>query len=136
MKCRTLLLTALLFALFTSVPATTASAAQQKHSHVITPWYEPLLRGDRSDWPTWTCIIWHESRSTWAVPNLKDDNPSATNIGIFQFTDDTFRAHISVDVHVWQATPRQQAIAALNTRRVDRKDGYNGFGPWKGDGCV
>jgi hypothetical protein len=81
-------------------------------------------------------VIHAESRSTWAHPNLHDDDPEASNSGIFQIQDATFHAHFGdKSLHVWQATPRQQAIAAINIRWADHDDGLNGFGAWAGDGC-
>jgi len=116
--------------------AVTASAATPRVHRI--PWYEPLLRNDRAEWATWTCVIRAESRSTWTHPNLGDNRTPAMgpNSGIFQIQDPTFHAHFGVKtLHVWQATPRQQAIAAMNIRWADHDDGLNGFGPWKGDGC-
>jgi hypothetical protein len=81
-------------------------------------------------------VIHAESRSTWAHPNLHDDDPAASNSGIFQIQDATFHAHFGVKtLHIWQASPRQQAIAAINIRWADHDDGLNGFGAWAGDGC-
>ena len=93
-------------------------------------WYDPIrLHVSPPAWHTFTCIIYAESRSTWAHPNLGDNNRYGSS-GIFQFENSTWLARSGFRFPVWQATPRQQAIGALRLERAD------GFGPWKSDGCV
>jgi hypothetical protein len=85
---------------------------------------------------TFTCIIWAESRSTWAHLNLKDNDarPGASS-GIFQIEQATWAAHqaaahVPARIHVWQATPHEQELVAAAIWRAD------GFGQWtRYDGC-
>jgi hypothetical protein len=87
----------------------------------------------RSAVATFACVIAHESRSTYAHPNLGDNNGAPNgDSGIFQISDGTWAAHqqaahIPLRVHVWQATPYQQALVAVAIYRAD------GWGPWRAD---
>jgi hypothetical protein len=78
-----------------------------------------------------SCIIWHESRSTWGHLNLGDNNRYGSS-GIFQIEPATWNAHkraAGVRVQVWQATPYQQELVAVAIWRAD------GFAPWSVDVC-
>jgi hypothetical protein len=87
------------------------------------PWYYAIQHAGPVIFARFTCIIWRESRSTWAHPNLGDNNRYGSS-GIFQFEDSTWLRRSGFKFHVWLASPRQQAIGALNLERAD------GFGPW------
>ena len=91
-------------------------------------WHEPpALRR------VWSCILWHESRSTFARVNLSDNSRYGSS-GIFQMTPvlwNRWAPLVGVRVPVWRATPAQQERVAYE---VQTRDG--GFWPWKGDGCV
>ena len=96
----------------------------------VALWYEPLTHVSRAVWATFTCIIQHESRSTWSHPNLSDNNRYGSS-GIFQIEQSTWAAHVPVNFpKVWRASPFQQAVGAFAIWRAD------GFEPWMSDGCV
>jgi hypothetical protein len=86
----------------------------------------------KSTLPTWRCIMWHESRSTFLHPNLGDNNPYGSS-GIFQMMPILWNAwapKVGIRVPVWRATPYQQALVAAEVWKVDR------FSPWTNfDGC-
>jgi len=82
---------------------------------------------------TFACIMWHESRSTLAHPNLGDNNANGGSSGVFQIMPGTWNAwapSVNVHVPVWRATYFQQTKVAVKIAQVD------GFGPWSVDGCV
>lgn len=109
------------------VPASFAGASPPR-------WYQPILALPSAATVTFECVIWRESRSTFAHPNLHDDSRYGSS-GIFQIEQATWAAHqlaagVPLSVHVWQATPYQQALVAVAIYRA------NGFGPWTlNDGC-
>lgn len=97
------------------------TAAQAAPSNPIPP----ALRS------AFACIIWHESRSTFAHPNLGDNNADGSS-GVFQIEQATWVAHqhvagVPYSVHVWQATFLQQEKVAVAIQRAD------GWGPWSAD---
>ena|ERR1039458_5125610 len=124
---RITLTTIFIFALFTIAPSTLAGGA-------VPRWFQPIMNLPKSTIPTWICVMRVESRSTFLHPNLGDNNRYGSS-GIFQMEDTTFRAyeraaHVPFSVHVWQASPFQQASVASAIYRAD------GFGPWtRYDGC-
>ena len=76
-----------------------------------------------------TCIILHESTSTWRHPNLGDNNRYGSS-GVFQIEDSTWLAWApkgGLHMHVWQATFRQQMRGAIEIYRHD------GWQPWSAD---
>lgn len=78
------------------------------------------------------CIMWAESRSTFARLNLTDNNRYGQS-GIFQIAPITWNRWaptVGIHVPVWRATPYQQEVVAVKIWRVD------GFTPWHGDGCM
>jgi hypothetical protein len=104
--------------------AVTANAATPR-------WFQPIAQLPRSTFRTFACVIWHESRSTFTHPNLRDNNGYGSS-GIFQIEQGTWAAHqlaagVPLRVHVWQASESQQASVAA---AIDRADG---FGPWSAD---
>lgn len=77
------------------------------------------------------CIMWRESRSTFAHLNLRDNNRWGSS-GIFQIVEGTWARWaplVGVTVPVWRATPYQQERVAVEIWRHD------GFSPWASDGC-
>lgn len=93
----------------------------------------PVLKLPAPIIQTFTCVIWHESRSTWSHFNLGDNSRTGSS-GIFQIEQPTWAAHqlaagVPLSVHVWQATPYQQELVAVAIYRAD------GFHPWWYDGC-
>ena len=93
-------------------------------------WFQPIV-----DMPTavvhgFQCRIWHESRSTFAHPNLGDNNAYGSS-GIFQMEPilwNRWAPLVGVHVPVWRATPYQQSLVAVEVYKFD------GFSPWR-DGC-
>ena len=83
-----------------------------------------------------TCVIGHESRSTWLHLNLADvsRNPKDSS-GIFQFENGTgqvwarWAPQVGVNVPVWKATVLQQEQVFVEVIRHDGK------APWT-DGCA
>jgi hypothetical protein len=93
------------------------------------PWYYAIAHSTPKTWARFTCVIKHESGSTWAHPNLGDNNRYGSS-GIFQVEDATWLARSGMKMHIWQASPREQAIGAL---RIEQSDS---FAPWSlYDGC-
>lgn len=78
------------------------------------------------------CIMWRESRSTFAHLNLRDNNPYGSS-GIFQIVEGTWARWAplaKVFVPVWKASAYQQELVAIVIWRHD------GFSPWSAsDGC-
>jgi hypothetical protein len=75
------------------------------------------------------CIMYRESRSTFAHLNLGDNNRYGSS-GIFQIEPILWNARSGFHVPVWKATPYQQELGAIQIWRVD------GFSPWHAfDGC-
>ena len=98
-----------------------------------TRWFEPIVRLPLSTVRTFQCVIHHESTSTFAHPNLGDNNRYGSS-GIFQIEQGTWAAHqaaahVPYSIHVWQASPYQQSLVAVAIWRAD------GFWPWHYDGC-
>ena len=74
-----------------------------------------------------TCIIWTESRSTWAHPNLTDVSRSGSS-GIFQMEPalwERWSRQLGIHVPLWRASVFQQERVAVEVMRHD------GFSPWK-----
>lgn len=105
-------------------------------SQSATPrWFAPILALPATSVATFQCIIKHESRSTFAHPNLGDNARGNlyTSSGIFQIIPllwNRWGPFAGVFVPVWRATPYQQALVAVEISKVD------GFSPWRSDGCV
>lgn len=81
---------------------------------------------------TWACVMWHESRSTVAHPNLRDNNSDGGSSGVFQIIASTWNHWaplVGIHVPVWRASYYQQSVVAVEIWRHD------GFSPWGGDGC-
>ena len=92
----------------------------------------PVMRLAPSVRATFTCIIWHESRSTWTHFNLTDNSRWGSS-GIFQIIPLMWSAYgvpLGIRVPVWRASIYEQERVAVNIWRHD------GFVPWQGDGCV
>ena len=88
----------------------------------------PILALPAAVQRVFACIMWHESRSTLTHPNLGDNNAYGSS-GIFQIEQGTWAAHqssagVPLRIHVWQATPLQQAKVAVAIWKAD------GFYPW------
>ena len=98
-------------------------------------WYAPLLKLPHADLLRAQCIIYRESRSTFAHPNLGDDNGNPGQSGIFQMSNATngvwdLYALPVLHVVIWKATAYQQALGFMLVWKVDK------FGPWHSfDGC-
>ena len=126
----------LIFTALATLPASAIAKPKVAH-HVIHAWEKswsaPLLALPKWTLPIWTCILNHESRSTFAKPNLGDNNSYGSS-GIFQIEQITWSAHqlaagVSKTVHVWQATALEQAKVAVAIFKAD------GFSLWADDGC-
>lgn len=114
------------FMLFTLAVPACAGAAPPR-------WFQPIMALPSPVIQTFRCVIEHESTSTFAHPNLGDNDRFGSS-GIFQIEEGTWAAHqaaahVPYSVHVWQATPYQQAKVAVAIWRAD------GWGPWSRDGC-
>ena len=70
------------------------------------------------------CIMWHESRSTFATLNLGDNSRYGSS-GIFQIEPILWNARSGFHFPVWKATPYQQELGAIHIWRID------GFEPWQ-----
>ena len=93
----------------------------------------PILSLPSSARTTFACIMWHESRSTLAHPNLRDNNANGGSSGVFQIIAPTWNywaPKVGVHVPVWRATYYQQSLVAVEIWRNDS------FKPWASDGCV
>jgi hypothetical protein len=88
----------------------------------------PMLALPKPVRATFACIMWRESRSTFAHLNLGDNNRYGSS-GIFQIEEATWLARSGFHIPVWTASPYQQELGAINLWRAD------GFAPWHGDGC-
>lgn len=100
--------------------STTTAAREGPIAHVA-PWIQRVF----------TCIIWRESRSTWAHPNLKDVSRWGSS-GIFQMEPvlwNRWAPVIGISVPIWRASVLQQERVAVEVYRHD------GFAPWR-DGCA
>ena len=75
---------------------------------------------------TFSCILWDESRSTFAHLNLGDNSKTGSS-GPWQIEDATWLARSGFHFHVWQATPYQEELGAIRLWRAD------GFHPWSAD---
>lgn len=108
----------------------------QSSSSFATPshrFWGPMLALPKSVRATFACIMYRESRSTFNHLNLGDNNRYGSS-GIFQIEQATWAAHQSAAhvpfrVHVYQASPYQQELVAIQIWKAD------GFGPWSSDGC-
>jgi hypothetical protein len=92
----------------------------------------PIARLPHSIKVVFECILWHESRSTLAHLNLKDNNPYGSS-GILQIEPvlwNRWAPLAGVHVPVWRATPVQQEEVGIVIHR------YDGWVPWSDDGCV
>lgn len=112
------------------IPATAGATAHRKITHParrstnpVRPWFYVIERAGGRVFREFTCIIHYESTSTWAHPNLGDNNRWGSS-GIFQIIESTWLARSGFHFPVWTATPAQQALGALRLERAD------GFGPW------
>lgn len=102
------------------------------HQPAGTTWFAPIAKLGPNAWRFFTCVIYAESRSTWAHPHTVD--VAGDQYGIFQ---------ISIGARIWQAyvlpffhvalqtaNAYQQAVGAALIYRVD------GTYPWaRFDGC-
>ena len=104
------------------------------HLHKLIPWYQPILNLPKYTLPMWRCILYRESTSTFAHPNLGDNNPYGSS-GVFQIEQSTFAAHqasvgIPYSIKVWGAGLYLQARVAAAIWLA------NGFSQWTlYDGC-
>ena len=95
-------------------------------------WFSPLLKLPKSDLPAVACVLEHESRSTFAHPNLGDDNGNPGDSGLFQI-DNTPKGVWArwvlpkLHVLVWKASAFQQAEGFVLIFQHD------GWGPWSAD---
>lgn len=93
----------------------------------------PLAATRGSVKATWACIMWRESRSTFAHPNLRDDSRIGSS-GVYQIEVsiwDYWAPKIGIHVPVWRASYHQQSLVAQEIWKHD------GFGPWTmSDGCA
>ena len=108
-----------------SIFAVPASAGATSHAHL--PY--PMNRIQPSIARTFSCIIFHESTSTWKHPNLRDNNPYGSS-GVFQIEPvlwDRWASRVGVHVPVWRASFRQQMLVAIEIYR------YDGWSPWRAD---
>ena len=116
----------LIFTALSTLPANAIAKPRPTHHAVhawVAGWSAPLLALPKWTLPIWSCILNHESRSTLAKPNLKDNNPYGSS-GIFQIEQITWSAHqlaagVSKTVHVWQATALEQAKVAVSIFKAD-----------------
>lgn len=92
--------------------------------HNPRPWNYSIMHASAHVREGFTCIIHHESTSTWAHPNLGDNNADGGSSGVFQIEESTWLARSGFTMPVWVATLREQAIGALRLEQVD------GFSPW------
>ena len=136
MKRLILLLTVIYSLLLNSTPAgsSTVMDKYQSFDSIHRPWYYAIQHSSPEVFKEFTCVISHESRSHWDAPNLGDNNGApGGNSGIFQIQENTWRSPVDGVPRgfpvIWKATPREQAIGALDIERAD------GFAPWGGDGC-
>ena len=117
---------------FTASPAIAASH-HSSHVHIENPGLPyPMDLVSPSIVRVFTCVIHHESTSTWAHPNLRDNRSDGSSSGVFQIQDALWREWtplVGFHMHVWQATYRQQVIGALVIYKHD------GWVPWWHDGC-
>ena len=95
-------------------------------------WYAPLLKLPHSAVRAFECVIYHESRSTFARPNLGDDNANPGDSGIFQIDNTShgvWGRWVLPHLHVlvWRASAYDQAWGAVTIYRHD------GFAPWSAD---
>ena len=91
----------------------------------------PILSLPKAVQQHFACIVWRESRSTLAHPNLLDNNGNGGASGVFQFEPilwNRWAPSAGVHVPVWKASYYQQSLVAVNVWRHD------GFSPWR-DGC-
>lgn len=86
----------------------------------------PMLALPKSVRATFSCILWKESRSTFNHLNL-GDNSKVGSSGIFQIEESLWLARSGFKIPVWQATPFQQEVGAINIYKAD------GFHPWSAD---
>ena len=143
------LLSALLIGTVTNPVASSASSIHHVHS---APWYAPVKA--LPDQPIIVCILHHESRSTYAHPNLGDNN-DPYQYGVFQY--DTilwnywswqagvgrkapgwFRGSTAlhaVTIAAYQSTLPQQAKVFAYIVRHDGTWPWTGHNGWAGDGC-
>ena len=96
-------------------------------------WFQPIMALPKPAITTFRCIIHAESTSTFAHPNLGDNNADGGSSGIFQIEPILWNAwapKVGLHMAVWRATPYQQALAAVEIWRHDQ------FSQWADDGCV
>jgi hypothetical protein len=70
------------------------------------------------------CIMYHESRSTFAHLNLGDNSRYGSS-GIYQIEPILWDARSGFRFPVYEASPYQQELGAIQIWRAD------GFGPWR-----
>lgn len=114
--------------LITALPtmAGTATAA----SPYGIPASNPISRIAPALQKIFTCVIWHESTSSWRHLNLNDNRSDGSSSGIFQITEGTWKAwapKVGINVPIWKATPLQQEQGAIEIYKHD------GWVPWKAD---
>ena len=93
-----------------------------------TRFWGPMLALPKQVRAHFACIIWHESRSTFAHLNLGDNSKFGSS-GIFQIEPILWNARSGFHFPVYEASPYQQELGAIQIWRVDS------FGPWSGDIC-
>src|SRR5487761_2086449 len=82
----------------------------------------PIMRIAPSLRAHFTCVIWHEPRSTWGHLNLGDNTSSGASSGIFQIVPvlwDRWAPTIGIHVPVWRASVLEQERVAVQIMRHD-----------------
>ena len=92
--------------------------------------WAPVLAMSKQARERIACILWRESRSTFARLNLADVSRWGSS-GLWQMEPILFNRWaplVGVHVPVWKATPYQQELVFVEVVK------YDGFSPWN-DGC-
>lgn len=92
------------------------------------PWYYPLLTLGPAVYHRFECVLWTQSRSTFAHPNTRDNSRYGSS-GLFQMEPILWNRWAPLaGVHqlIWRATPYQQSLVAAEVYKHD------GFEPWAG----
>ena len=129
-----LALIAVLFVIAGNVSVAGATTSHHHNPHPI--WYAPLVGLPRPVLARTECVLWRESRSTLAHPNLGDNNGTVPGqSGLFQMNNapgGVWDVYVWPKLHVviWRASAYQQAQGFVIVWRHD------GFAPWHPfDGC-
>lgn len=140
------------FALCIGTASTASAASTPVHHAHSAPWYAPVKA--LPDQPVIVCILHAESRSTYAHPNLGDNN-DPYQYGVFQYDTILWNAWSwkagvgrkaagwfngstalhAVTIAAYQATLSQQATVFAYIVRHDGTWPWVGNGTGWGDGC-